>query len=301
MTWRFGCAVLASALSVVVPMCAHGACPPAGHTRHELLALKDSGFVVTDNKARNELALALVDCLGSPDPQWRDAIAYEALAQWMRTDGLAAESLLGIHDRLRAQLASRTPDKAGFRQPFAALVLAGVVAADRERRFLDDAAFADLVEVAAAYFESIRDYRGFDARAGWRHGIAHGADLLTQLAVHPRTRRDEVGRIVDALATQIAPQSGHFYIHGEPERMALPLIYIAQRGVYTPQEWREWFAGIAAIPEEGSLYASQAGLSRRHNLQALLLVLHVNISESKDEALRANLLPVVTEALRALQ
>ena len=29
---------------------------------------------------------------------------------------------------------------------------------------------------------SVRDYRGFDAKQGWRHGVAHGADLLLQLS-----------------------------------------------------------------------------------------------------------------------
>ena len=293
-TAAFACAALSLAAARV-----DAACPPVGTSKAKMLALKASGFVVEENKERNTLAVALIDCLASVDPQWRDEIAYEALTAWMKDKRLAVESLLTIHDRLAAQLAATT-DKAGFRQPFAALVLAGIVAADREKRFLDDARYADLVETVAEYFESVRDYRGFDARSGWRHAIAHGADLLTQLAVHPRTHQDEVDRIIGALATQIAPASGHFYIYGEPERMALPLIYIAQRGIYTTEQWRAWFAGIAAIPEEGSLYSSQAGLSRRHNLQALLLVLHVNASEAKDELLRESLLPAVTDTLRAL-
>ncbi len=301
MRTRTAIAALAVAALSMAAAAVDAACPPTGTSRTAMLALKDAGFVVEENKARNSLALGLLDCLASPDPQWRDGIAYEALALWMREQRLTVETMQAIHARLAARLAPGASDKAGFGKPFAALVLASLVAADRERRVLDDEAHAELVEIAAGYFESVRDYRGFDARAGWRHGVAHGADLLTQLAVHPRTRVDEVDRIIGALATQVAPASGHFYIYGEPERMALPLVYIAQRGIYTPAQWRDWFAAIAAIPEEGSLYATQAGLSRRHNLQALLLVLHVNISESEDESLRTNLLPVVTDALRALQ
>lgn len=265
-----------------------------------MLAIKQGGFVITEDKDRNNLALALLDCLASADPQWRDGIAYEALAMWMRERRLTRETLKTIQVRLSDRLTEKSVDKNGFRHPFAALTLAAAVAADRDTPYLTDDEFADLVEIAAGYLESNRDYRGFDARAGWRHGIAHAADLLMQLAVHPRTSRAQVDRIIGALATQIAPANGHFYIYGEPERLALPLIYIAQRGIYSAQQWRDWFAGIAAIPENGSLYDSQAGLSRRHNLQALLLVLHVNVSESTDEALRTTLLPTVTEALRAL-
>ena len=280
---------------------AHAACPPVGSTRASLTTLKEADFTVEDDKERQQLALDLVDCLGHPDPFLRDGVAYEALSGWAREKALAIPTLRALHQRLATQLQSRETDKAGFRQPFAALVLASVVGADRERRAIDDEAYVELVDIAAEYFESIRDFRGFDARAGWRHGIAHGADLLTQLAVHPRTSHAQVDRIIGALATQIAPASGHFYIYGEPERMALPLVYIAQRGIYSVEEWSEWFAGIADIPEGGNLYGSQATLARRHNLQALLLVLHVNASESKDEHLRATLLPAVTASLRLLQ
>ena len=188
------CAALSGAVAHV-----QAACPPAGTSKAKMLALKESGFVVEENKDRNTLAVALIDCLANADPQWRDEIAYEALTAWMRGKRLTVESLMTIHDRLAAQLAATAVDKAGFRQPFAALVLAGIVAADREKRFLDAGKYADLVETAAEYFESVRDYRGFDARTGWRHAIAHGADLLTQLAVHPRTHRDEVDRIYEKL------------------------------------------------------------------------------------------------------
>jgi hypothetical protein len=280
---------------------AQAACPPTGSTRASLTALKAADFAIKDDKERQELAVGLLDCLGHADPFLRDGVAYEALNGWMRGKDLSLSTVRTLHERLATQLETRDTDKAGFRQPFAALVMASVVAADRERRVMDDQAYADLIEIAADYFESIRDYRGFDARAGWRHGIAHGADLLTQLAVHPRTRQAQVDRIVGALATQIAPASGHFYIYGEPERMALPLVYIAQRGIYSVDEWSEWFAGIADIPEQGNLYGSQAALARRHNLQALLLVLHVNASESEDEGLRTSLLPAVTASLRLLQ
>lgn len=286
---------------VVTAHSAHAACPPSGSTRASLTALKAADFVIKDDEERQKLAVGLLDCLGHADPFLRDGVAYEALNGWTRGKQLTLPTLRTLHERLATQLEARDADKAGFRQPFAALVMASVVAADRERRVMDDTAYADLIEIAAAYFESIRDYRGFDARAGWRHGIAHGADLLTQLAVHPRTREDEVDRIIGALAAQIAPAGGHFYIYGEPERMALPLVYIAQRGRYSVEEWSEWFAGIADIPEEGNLYGSQEALARRHNLQALLLVLHVNASESKDESLRTTLLPAVTASLRLLQ
>ncbi len=277
------------------------ACPPSGQNRASMTVLADSGFAIEEAQARNALARELVDCLGHPDPYWRDGIAYEALAGWIRAGRLEPKTLLDLHVRLSGALAAGAADRSGFRKSFSALVLASLVEADRDRAFLGDGAVGTLVGVATAWFESIRDYRGFDARTGWRHAIAHGADLLAQLAVHPRTTGDDIDRIIGALETQVAPSSGHFYVHGEPERLALPLLYIAGRNLYTTAQWQDWFAGIAAVPDDGNLFGSAPALARRHNLQALLLVLYVNASESKDPALRDALLPAVTQTLRLLQ
>ena len=58
--------------------------------------------------------------------------------------------------------------------------------------------------------------------------------------------------------------------------------------------------GGGSAERNGTLAEVQAALARRHNLQALLLVLHVNASESEDEGLRTSLLPAVTASLRLL-
>ncbi len=277
------------------------ACPPAGTTRATLTTLAEAGFALEDADERDALALELADCLGNPDPRLRDAIAYEAISTWLRDARLGAETRTSLLARLTRELSPTPADTVGFRASFSALVLAALVGSDRHKPLLDAAAISGLVDTTADWFESIRDYRGFDARAGWRHAVAHGADLLAQLAVHPHVSADGIDRIVDALASQVAPASGHFYVYGEPERLALPLLYIAGHHRYTTEQWRDWFAGIAALPEDGNLFGSRITLARRHNLQALLLVLYVNASESQDEALRATLRPAVLEALRSLQ
>lgn len=294
---------IAAHVLLIALLCSHAnaACPPEGRSKAEWFALKDAGFDLDDAEQRNALALSLLECLGSSDPQWRDGIAFSALSAWIAAGALDDETLSSLHGQLLAQLDPEAAEKGGFRKSFSALLMASLVAADRDKRHLDDEAFVLTIERASTYFESISDYRGFDPRAGWRHAVAHGADLLTQLAVHPRTSTLQVDRIMAALQTQIAPESGHFYIYGEPERMALPVFHIAQRGLYSAEQWQEWFIEIAAIPEDGSLFDSQAGLSRRHNLQALLLVLHVNASEADDEVLRSSLLVAVSQMLRALQ
>ena len=57
---------------------------------------------------------------------------------------------------------------------------------------MTDEQLQQAVDAAARYLQSVRDYRGFDEREGWRHGVAHGSDLIWQLAVNPRTSKSQL-------------------------------------------------------------------------------------------------------------
>jgi hypothetical protein len=189
------------------------------------------------------------------------------------------------------------PEGPGLERPFAALVLSEVARADRVQAYLSPERRARLLDAAIAYVAGVRDYRGFDEREGWRHGVAHGADLLLQLALNPALGKPELERIRDAVATQVAPAS-HFYIYGEPERLARPIIYMAQRGLISEEEWTRWFAQFP--PAEGeNVFASQAGLARRHNVNAFLQSVWLNARLSQNTADDA-LLAGAEAALRAM-
>ena len=197
-----GAAWLALALAATP---AAAACPPEGHDVDRLQALKAAGFAVEDPAERGALALGLLDCLADPDPALRDGLAYEALTTWLRSDALDADTRRALLDTLLPWIAPDAGPGDGFRAPFAALALSEVARTDRIAAWLDPAARDALVEAAAAYVASVDDYRGFDAAEGWRHGVAHGADLLMQLALNPALVDAQKRRLLDAVARQVAP------------------------------------------------------------------------------------------------
>ena len=108
---------------------------------------------------------------------------------------------------------------------------------------------------------TLGDYRGFDASEGWRHGVAHGADLLLQLSLNLALDRAQLDAILAAIASQVMPATGHFYIYGEGDRLMAPVFYIGRRGALSTAEWSEWFARLSARrPKAGR---GDAGLARR--------------------------------------
>jgi hypothetical protein len=292
--WIVAAALLLAACATAPAQAQSQCLPAAGFSRAELDALKAAAWVLPDDARRNALARALTTCLGDPDPTLRDGIAFEAYAHWLRSRHLSNETMLWLADDLQQRLAA--PEGPGFERPFAALVLSEVARADRIEAYMSAERRGALLDASIAYFTAVRDYRGFDEREGWRHGVAHGADLLLQLALNPALSRPELTRIRDAIATQLAPE-GHSYIHNESERLARPIVFMAQRNVFSAEEWQEWIVRETAVGADA--FTSENGLARRHNMMSFLAVLYGQASLTENEADNA-LLPGAEAALRAL-
>jgi hypothetical protein len=260
---------------------AFAACPPEGQTLDSLKQLKSLDFQVADADARKKLAMGLLDCTGDPNPVLRDDIAYQALSTWMRADAVDVDTLRAMRDALYAQLDGDDPE--GFRKPFAALVLSEVARTDRIKPWMGAEERAAMVEKAAAFLESVNDYRAFDDKEGWRHGVAHGSDWLMQLALNPKIEREQADRMLDALAAQIVPDAAPAYAAGEPGRLAKPVVYLAQRGFYTEKDWNAWFDKLVPkIGDPALAYNDSHWLARRHDLMAFLLSLYIEADQSKD-------------------
>lgn len=280
---------------------AQAACPPPGWDEAALARLREARFELPDDARRAALASALLDCLADPRPALRDEVAFEALSTWLRAGLLAPAQMRALRDALLPRLTAPDPD--GFARPFAALALAELARVDRRTPWLDADGREAMLQAALVYERGVRDYRGFDGVQGWRHGVAHGADWLMQLALNPALDRAALDAIVAAVATQIAPPGEHFYVHGESERLARPVFQAARRGLQDEAYWTTWLAGLAAPAPFASwddALRSQAGLARRHNAQAFVQVLYVMVHESGDAALVARLRPGLLAALKAL-
>jgi hypothetical protein len=280
---------------------APSACPPGSHDLASLESLKAAGFEIADDSRRQSLALALVPCLADPDPGLRDGIAFEAYYSWLRANLLDAQTRAQLLERLSAQLEPQAADRVGFKQPFAALVLSELARTDRVTPWLTPLQRAALVMQSARYLVSIRDYRGFDEKSGWRHGVAHGADLALQLVMNPAVDRAGLDQLLGAVAAQVIPRGGHSYIDGEPERLARPVLYAAQRGLLTARDWDAWLRKLLTPAETGrdDTYRTRAGLARVHNLHAFLFALYVNAREIGDPNMQV-LVPALQAALKSL-
>jgi hypothetical protein len=277
---------------------ADAACPPGGWPIAALQSLKGRHWKLDDAVMRERLAVDLLPCLRAPDPVLRDELAFDALQTWLRGAALGVPQTREIGVVLVAAL--RAPDADGFGAPFAALALSEVVRADRMQAFWSPAERQAVLDAALAWMAGVRDYRGFEPGVGWRHGVAHGADLLLQLALNPVLDKAQLDTILGAVASQAMP-AGHSYVHGESERLARPLLFVARRGLHSEAEWTAWFTRLAASATPAAeAPATVESLARAHNFKGLVHALYASVMEGGDAALRERLRPALVAALRAL-
>lgn len=243
---------------------------------------------------------ALAACLGDPDPAVRDDFAFTLWSEGLRgrhpTGTQMRHALAGL-----TAIAAGPDDAGGFRRPFAALALSEVARADRVEPFLTEAELHALVVTGTVWLRGVTDYRGFVAGEGWRHGVAHGADLLMQLALNPRLARADADLLLGAIAVQVAPTTAPFYVHGEARRLARPVLFLARRADIDDAAWAAWFRTLhpGDAPRWKAPYASAAGLAAVHNSSAFGDAVYVAASESPDPQTR-RLAPLAAGLLKAL-
>lgn len=257
------------------------------------------GQDICEDRQSDASILEIADCLGSIDPDIRDGFAYTEITKQLRGGDVEEPTVRALAAKLTTFLIA--PDPHGVRTPFALLTLAEIARIERIGAFMTPDERQSMIDLATAYFAGIEDYRGFIDGEGWRHGIAHGADWLMQLVLHPNLTEDQAAQILAAIKTQVAV-SPHAYKHGEPARLSRPVLFIAQHGLLDESDWTAWFEEISEptpLEDWSEAFQSEAGLARRHNLKAFLNAVYVSGDASGSEAFEP-MRSALVAALRAV-
>ncbi|QIL19851.1 DUF2785 domain-containing protein [Thermomonas sp. HDW16] len=279
-------ALLLACACLPMPLPAWAHCALADEAPAMLDQWKTSGFATVDTENRNRRAFELLDCLGDPDPLLRDGTAFEALSTWMRGKQLDPDTLRLLQQRLLQQLKGADVD--GFRKPFTALVLSEVARTDRVQPWMTADERRQMTAAATEYLTSVRDYRGYVDGEGWRHGVAHGADWILQLALNKALSPSQVLSLLAAIGSQAMPADGHAYAFGEPGRLARPVAYAIARGDLEQPTVDAWLAGLAQSLGPRPETAPQAvWWVRRANLENFLHALAYLADGDQSPALTA--------------
>jgi hypothetical protein len=160
--------------------------------------------------------------------------------------------------------------------------------------------------VASRYLTDIEDYRAFEDGVGFRHGVAHGADLVLQLALNPAIAPESLVPLVDAIAAQIAPPDGVAYVTGEPDRLARALFYLMQRAEDSDALRQRILDAITALSDPApyeawsSVFRSEKALIFRHNRRSFINALYLRAHPHATHELVAPFMEPLEAAMSAV-
>ncbi len=239
-------------------------------SKSALKALATEKFAIAD-KDMDEVWRSLRYCLAESDPTIRDDVAFSGYSHWLRQGRASLSQQRWLLDSLQADLNQGVDDTAQVYRPFAILTLSELIRADRIGPYLTAAERTSVVKTVSAYLADLRDRRGFSADVGWRHGTAHAADAVLQLALNPATTAAQLVELRRQLALHISPAE-HAYRYGESARIARAFVYLQQRPELT--DWSKWWATQLQVPiPADALYHQEQGLIYVHNSRAFWLEL----------------------------
>ncbi|ERG66248.1 DUF2785 domain-containing protein [Exiguobacterium chiriqhucha] len=203
----------------------------------------DLKVILTDikNRATNleeldetRLIQSMLHHIGSTDPELRDQLIYTLFYRFIiEDDHLTNEQLTDmLHTTLKYHLfhgIGETASDTVFTRAFSTLLIALIVYQDRQQRFLSETDIDMLMAKLLAYLDCEIDTRGYVPEKGWAHSIAHVADALDELALHPYLDETEFGEMLEALWSKVLIPN--IYIHDEDERLLNPIFALLGRGM----------------------------------------------------------------------
>jgi hypothetical protein len=255
--------------------------------------------------------------LGSPDAHLRDGVAYPLLAQWISEGRYSRDDLRAMAMQLTANLQvglGEEGTESVFLRAFSALMLAELIHQENKRSSFEfeEADVRAILEVALAYLPAERDLRGYVPGFGWAHAVAHASDLLWVLAGSRYLGAPDLERVLDAIASKVAPPGEHVYLFNEDTRMARAVMGVLRRDLVPLSFLSAWLERLArpegraiSIEEffvgEPPAIASQVNVCLLHNTRQFLRSLYFALAaEEQPPAVAADFTPQLLEALKPM-
>ena len=268
------------------------------------LSIARNDYAIPAGHTLNELTNILFGYLGSTDPELRDDIAYTVYANWLKREMFSRDEVRGHVDELLSNLDKGIGDIESdsiFLRTFSVLLLAEIVHNDNKKSLLEKELIQTILAKGVWYLNAEKDPRGHIPVTGWAHSLAHTADLMLVLGKNRQTGKDDLEKILQAIAKKLIHSTNWVYIHGEDDRLANAVLMILQRDLVMTEFLKSWLKSFTE-PERSwnGAYMEEGQAKAFHNSRNFLRSLFINILASNDLPGKDELETLVGEAVTAL-
>jgi hypothetical protein len=228
-----------------------------------LQSIVDNACAVPHGFSASQLTPPMLEWLGSPNSDLREN-SLSVVWEWILGGYYSNEELhrLGVQmaHNLTVGLGEENSDSV-FLRAFSGLILGALVVYDQTRSetpekgpgpFFQQAEVVSFLDQGLAFFQNEKDLRGYEAETGWAHAIAHGADLLRDLARSRFLGRAELERILNAVASRVIQPASRPLLFNEDERMATAVLSVLLRDELDLAQLSGWLETITHPADQRS-------------------------------------------------
>jgi hypothetical protein len=206
----------------------------AEHLKEELRGLDFEYPEQIKSKDLDLLITQMATHIGDTDPELRDKLIYSKFYFLIEGDYLDHQQMISLletcldENHLFYKIGLKNDDSL-FTRAFSSLVIALILANDRNDSFLEKTLVNRAIECSIIYLQKEEDTRGYVEEKGWAHSIAHGADLLDEAIKHPLYNMKLATSCLETIGGCIVKET--VYTDGEDERLTFAIEALLDKGM----------------------------------------------------------------------
>ncbi|WP_110498056.1 DUF2785 domain-containing protein [Bacillus sp. 196mf] len=196
--------------------------------------LQQNDYMQIQHIDLQELTLQMLQHIGTPDRYMREMLLYKCFAYIIQKGFLPIEHIkvlatTCLHDDFLYLDITQPGTDSVFTRSYTALLMALIIQFDHTHVSLSDEMLYKIKDAFIQYMNVETDYRSYIPDKGWAHAIAHGADALHAIALHPKMMGHYEEEIIHCLVNKIFIHD-NIYHYYEEERIATPLLAMIHHG-----------------------------------------------------------------------
>ena len=240
----------------------------------------DAEYQLPDDVAIDDLTPQLLQNLGSTDSDLREN-SYTVLGGLIgKTSTYQPPQLREIGEKMLQNL-THGIGEAGtntvFLRAFSLLILEAIIDAESRQHFLTDAEIHEWLDKGLAHLAAEQDLRGYTAKSGWAHAIAHAADFCSVMAINRHLNTDDLKRILNAIADKVIAPAAQILLYQEDDRLSMAVYAVLLRNLLNMDNLKTWLQRFVEPPNGlkwGQSYQDEAHQHARHNTVTFLRSLY---------------------------
>jgi hypothetical protein len=246
----------------------------------QLRQIVDNQFAVTHDADSFEVAMEILDHLGSPDPELRDKLGYCILANWIPSQMFTSQQLREIayhciSDEMLFWQIGEVHSHSVFKRSFSSLIIALILYRDNfVEAMLTHEEYQTIQKCLTRYADMEMDLRGYVSEYGWAHAAAHISDGLDECVKHRYATTTDCEMVWGSLRS-LVEHADMVFVCEEDERIAVPLRSMVTRGLVAVRDLCSWIE--QAKPSSTS---SLADLTQNINWKNILRSLYFGLKKS---------------------